>query len=49
MYVGNEGVKRNIKLEEQNSEIIKWKVLLDWSRLEYLRWLSLSRLVRREL
>ena len=23
MYVGNEGVKRNIKLEEQNSEIIK--------------------------
>ena len=32
--IGNEGVKHNIKFEEKKIEIIKWKVLLEWSRFE---------------
>ena len=40
IYIGNEGVKHNIKIEEQKNEIIKGKVLLEWSRFECLRMVS---------
>ena len=41
IYIGIEGVKHNyIKFEEQKSEIIKWKVLLERSRFECLRMVS---------
>ena len=31
IYIGNEGVKYNIKFQGQKNEIVKWKVLLEWS------------------
>ena len=42
IYIGNEGVKHNIKIEEQKNEIIKGNVLLEWSRFECLRMVSFS-------
>ena len=32
-YLGNEGVKHNIKFEEQKNEKIDRKVLLEWNRI----------------
>ena len=40
-YIGNEGVKQNIKFEEQKNEINKSKVLQERSRCECLRMVSL--------
>jgi len=39
-YIGNEGVKHNIKLEEQQNEINNSKVLQERSRCECLRMVS---------